>query len=897
MSAEQQRLLDDRDGKVNWRQWGPYVSDRQWGTVREDYSPDGSAWDYFPHDMAPSRAYRWGEDGLAGVCDEAQRLCLALALWNGKDPLLKERLFGLTNSQGNHGEDVKEIYYYQDALPTASYLRMLYKYPHREFPYSLLVSENRRRDRGQPEFELLDTGIFDGDRYFDVVIEYAKAGPADILWEITATNRGPEPTTLHLIPQVWFRNTWSWDKETLRPTLRAASPSSISISHPKLGDFTLHADGQPELLFCDNDTNAPRLFGQYDQKGYFKDAIHDYLVRGIRAAVNPAQTGTKAGVHFQWVVPAHAAWSIRLRLTPTPGTAPFTDFAAILEQRKKEADEFYGDLQKDIPDPEQKRIQRQALAGMIWSLQYYHIDIPRWLDGDPAQPAPPSERKHARNASWRHLNNADVISMPDKWEYPWYAAWDLAFQTIPLALIDPEFAKRQIILLTREWFMHPNGQLPAYEWNFGDVNPPVHAWAAWRVFQIDRRHHGGGGHGGAGDLPFLERVFHKLLLNFTWWVNRKDAAGRNVFQGGFLGLDNIGVFDRSAPLPMGGTLDQADGTSWMAMFCLNMMRISLELALHNPVYQDVATKFFEHFLGIAAALNNLCGTGGLWDSNDEFYYDHLELPDGKIVPLGVRSMVGLVPFFAVETLEPELLARLPDFARRLKWYLNYRPELARLVSRWHEPGRGDRRLLSLLRGHRMKCLLRRMLDPGEFLSDYGVRSLSRSHLEHPYTLWVGGRPLTVRYQPGESDSGMFGGNSNWRGPIWFPMNYLLIESLQRFHHYYGDDFKVECPAGSKKMLTLEQVAEELGRRLIGLFTRDREGKRAIYAGCKKMQTDPGFRDHLLFHEYFDGDTGRGLGASHQTGWTGLVAKLIQPRKPHEVCEERMSGPSPVCVRT
>ncbi len=882
MSAERDRLEEDRKGQQPWRRWGAYVSERQWGTVREDYSADGDAWRYFPHDEAAGRAYRWGEDGLAGLCDDRQYLCLALALWNGRDPLLKERLFGLSNPQGNHGEDVKELYYYLDATPTHSYLKMLYRYPQAAFPYARLVDENARRNRLQPEFELADTGVFGGGRYFDVFIEYAKAGPDDVLMCVQAYNRGPEAASLHLLPQLWFRNTWSWTAGAPRPDLSTPGPGHVVARHPKLGTYHLYAEGGPALLFCDNDTNARRLFNVAGARGYFKDAFHDYLVRGDRSAVNPARKGTKCAAHYTQTVPTGGSVRLRLRLTSAPTADPFGPFNGTLQERREEADEFYGELQQGLTDPEARAVQRQALAGMIWNEQYYHYDVREWLSGDPAQPPPPPERRHGRNSDWEHLNSADVISMPDKWEYPWFAAWDLDFHCLPLSLIDPEFAKAQLVLLTREWYMHPNGDLPAYEWNFGDVNPPVHAWAAWRVFQIDRKCRGD-----CGDLAFLERVFHKYLLCFTWWVNRKDVEGRNVFQGGFLGLDNIGVFDRSKPLPGGGHIDQADGTSWMAMFCLSLMRIALELALHNPVYQDLATKFFEHFLHIAEAMTRVGGDGqegvSLWDEQDEFYYDVLHHPDGRAIPLKVRSIVGLVPLFAVETLEPEQLDKLPEFKKRLEWYLNHRPDLAALVSRWYEPGRGERRLLSLLRGHRMKCLLRRMLDENEFLSPHGVRSLSRVYRDRPYVFSCAGQNLTVRYVPGDSDSDMFGGNSNWRGPVWFPMNFLIIESLQKFHHYYGDDFKVECPTGSGKYVTILNVAEELTRRLTRLFLRDERGRRPADGDGGPFRADPKSPELVLFYEYFDGDTGRGLGASHQTGWTGLVAKLLQPRRPDKPC--------------
>lgn len=888
MNAEQQRLDDDRRvekfWEKPWRKWGPYLSERQWGTVREDYSPSGDAWSDFSHDMARSRAYRWGEDGLAGVSDDEQRLCLALALWNGRDPILKERLFGLTNGEGNHGEDVKEFYYYLDATPTHSYLRTLYKYPQAEFPYNRLIDENRRRGKLDPEFELLDTGAFDGDRYFDVFVEYAKAGPDDVLMLITAHNRGPEPATLHVLPQLWFRNTWSWKPGLARPGLTAAGANAVAVRHPDvahfpydmshtyLDGFRFAVEGAPELLFTDNETNTKRLYNTDGQAGFFKDAVHEAVVHGRRAAVNPHLTGTKVASHYRFEVPAGGAARVRVRLARPMPPDPFADFDAVLDRRRREADEFYAELQRDLADADARLVQRQALANLVWSRQFYYLDVPQWLNGDPGQVAPPPQRKAGRNREWLHLNNADLLTMPDKWEYPYYCVWDSAFQCVPLALIDPEWAKHELLLLLREWYMHPNGQIPAYEWNFNDVNPPVHGWAAWRVFQIDRARRGG-----PGDVEFLERVFHKLMLNFTWWVNRKDADGRNLFQGGFLGMDNVGVFDRSAPLPSGGHLDQADGTAWMAMYCLNLMRIALELARHNRVYEDVATKFFEHFLHIAEAMTNLGEAGiGLWDDADRFYYDELHLPDGQMIKLRVRSMVGLVPLYAVEVLEPEILEELPDFGRRLRWFLTYRPDLAALVSHWEEPGRGHRRLLSLLRGSRMKSLLRRLLDETEFLSDYGPRTLSRVYRDRPFVFDCCGTPLGVTYRPAESDSGMFGGNSNWRGPIWFPVGFLLIESLQRFHHYYGDDFRVECPTGSGRFLSLDEVAQELSRRLARIFLRDGEGRRAVFGAAEKLQSDPHFRDYLTFNEYFDGDTGRGVGTAHQ-GWTCLVAKLLQPR--------------------
>jgi hypothetical protein len=882
-SAEKQRLAEGQAGRQNWRRWGPYLSERQWGTVREDYSPGGNAWEYFPHDHARSRAYRWGEDGIAGFSDDWQHLCLSLALWNGRDPILKERLFGLTNAEGNHGEDVKELYYYLDATPTHSYLKFLYKYPQGEFPYAQLVEENRRRGADQPEFELLDTGLFDADRYFDVFVEYAKASPDDILMLITVHNRAPgggPPAKLTLLPQLCFRNTWSWAPNGHKPNF-AADNGGVKSEHRELGNFRLAFDGNPTLLFCDNETNARRLYGQADAKGFFKDAFHDYVIAGNKSAVNPAQAGTKAGALYELNVPAGQSASVRLRLAKSdaPSLAkPSDDFDAVFAQRRSEADGFYAGLQRAIGDADARLVQRQAFAGMIWSKQFFHYDVPVWLQGDPAQPPPPRERKHGRNSGWKHLNNADVISMPDKWEYPWFAAWDWAFHCVALAEIDAEFAKSQLVLLMREWYMHPNGQLPAYEWAFGDVNPPVHAWSAFRVFQIDRRQRRESNPADAGDLGFLARVFQKLLLNFTWWVNRKDAQGRNIFQGGFLGLDNIGCFDRSQPLPGGGFLSQADGTSWMAMYCLNLLRIALELALHDHVYEDIATKFFEHFLAIAAAINGEDEEAlGLWDEPDQFYYDHLNLPDGENVPMKIQSAVGLIPLLAVEVLEPEMITQLPDFAGRMEWYLQHRPQLAGLISDWKICGAGDRKLLSLLRGHRMKALLRRMLDETQFLSGQGVRSLSKVHEQHPFRMVAQGQTYEVGYWPAESRGGLFGGNSNWRGPVWMPLNFLLIESLQKFHHYYGEDFKVECPTGSGKFITLDEIAAELTCRLAKLFLNGEDGQRPVLKLHPKLATDPHFKDYLLFHEYFHGDNGRGLGASHQTGWTGLIAKLLRPR--------------------
>jgi hypothetical protein len=871
-TVEGKRLSENSAFNSVWRRFGPYLSERQWGTVREDYSEYGNAWAYFPHDHARSRAYRWGEDGIAGYSDHRQRICFSLAMWNERDPILKERLFGLTNDEGNHGEDVKEQYYYLDATPTHSYLKMLYKYPQAEFPYAWLVEENRNRGRQRPEFELIDTGVFNEGRYFDVFVEYAKVGPNDVLIRIRAINRGPEYKRLHLLPQVFFRNTWSWTKDAKRPYLFAEDARTVHLQHPELGGFRLYCEGDPQLLFCENETNFKRVFGIEGGPQCPKDAFHDYVVHGKHDAVSPESSGTKAAAHYQFELAPGETHELHLRLSLDEHAQPFADFDALFATREREADEFYGELQAEITDEDQRRIQRQAFAGMIWSKQTFHYDVRQWLLGDETQPKPPEQRKHARNADWDHLTNEDVISMPDKWEYPWYASWDLAFHCIPFAVIDAEFAKSQLVLLTREWYMHPNGQLPAYEWAFGDVNPPVHAWSAWRVFQIDRKQRGDD-----GDHRFLERIFHKLMINFTWWVNRKDADGRNIFQGGFLGLDNVGVFDRSKPLPTGGYIDQSDGTAWMAMYCLNLMRIALELAIVNEAYEDIASKFFEHFLHIAEAMTAIGTEVCLWDEKDEFYYDVLHVPGQHPAPMRIRSLVGLMPLFAVEVLQSELMAALKGFSGRLKWFLEYRPDLAMLVSRWTETQNGERHLLSLLRGHRMKRLLLRMLDEQEFLSDYGVRSLSRYHREHPFEIQVKGETFRVAYSPCESESGIFGGNSNWRGPVWFPANFLIIESLQRFHHYYGDDFKVECPTRSGNYLTLDQIADHLAARLTRLFARDEHGNRPIYGNNALLQNDPHFRDYVTFYEYFHGDTGRGLGAEHQTGWTGLIAKLLQPR--------------------
>ena len=867
LTAEEKRLEESRSRKAHWKRWGPYVSERAWGTVREDYSAYGSAWDYLPHDHARSRAFRWNEDGIAGICDRHQKICFALALWNGRDPILKERLFGLTGSEGNHGEDVKEYYYYLDSTPTHSYMKYLYKYPQRAFPYSELVEVNRKRGKLAPEFELIDTGVFDDDRYFDVVIEYAKADVEDILIKITAKNHGPETAQIHLLPTVWFRNTWSWDQSVTRPKLQL-SGRSIELNEPELGRRWLHFTGEPELLFTENETNTQRLFNAPNASPYVKDGINEYIISGNAGAVNPNAEGTKAAAHYTLTIDAGESASINLRFTTSQ--QPTNDFEKIFEQRISEADEFYATVIPAELSDDARLVMRQSLGGLLWSKQFYHYVVDQWLEGDPATPQPPSERKNGRNREWKHLYNADVISMPDKWEYPWYAAWDLAFHCIPLALVDSEFAKEQLVLMLREWYMHPNGQLPAYEWAFGDVNPPVHAWAAWRVYKIDKKRRG------VGDTLFLKRVFQKLLLNFTWWVNRKDADGMNIFQGGFLGLDNIGVFDRSKPLPTGGHIAQSDGTSWMAMYALNLLAIALELAKEDPAYEDVASKFWEHFLHIARAMNNRGDEEiKLWDGQDGFFYDVLHLPDGKPLPMKVRSMVGLIPLFAVETLEPELLERLPGFKRRMDWFIEQRPDLTANAACMRTKGNGERRLLSIVDRDQLRRVLQFMLDENEFLSPYGIRAISRYHKANPYTLQVNGTQHRVDYEPAESSNGLFGGNSNWRGPIWFPLNYLLIESLQKFHHYLGPDFKVECPTGSGQMMNLWEVAAELSRRLSRIFLLDDEGRRPVFGATEKFQTDPRWRELVPFHEYFHGDTGMGIGASHQTGWTGLVAKLLQ----------------------
>ena len=868
-TAEHRRLEEAREG-IKWRRWGAYLSERQWGTVREDYSPDGEAWRSFTFDQAHRRAYRWGDDGLLGLSDNRGLVCFSVALWNGKDPILKERLFGVAGHEGNHGEDVKELYWYLDATPTCSYARALYKYPHAAFPYDELRRRARESGRQGPTPTVLDTGVFDEDRYFDVFIEYAKASPDDVLVKITVVNRGPAHT-LELLPQLWFRNVWSWEKGVPRPTLEAQTEDGrevVRLEQDHLGDRVIECDHPGELVFTDNDSNDAALWGTTNARPWVKDAFHRLVVGGEVHAVNPERRGTKCAWRIPLALGQRESAVIRLRMREPSRSDPFADFDETFETRRAECDAFWDAVMPGQLGDDERRVYRQAMAGLIWSKQFYHYDVHRWLKGDPAQPAPPKERQRLRNVEWSHLYNSEVLSMPDKWEYPWYAAWDLAFHTLPLAVCDPQLAKDQIALLTREWYMHPSGQLPAYEWALGDVNPPVHAWAALRVFQIERRMTG------RSDRAFLERVFHKLMLNFTWWVNRKDAAGRNVFEGGFLGLDNIGVFDRSKALPGGAALEQADATSWMGMYCLNLLEIALELSRENKSYQDVANKFFEHFLLIADAINKTTGEG-LWDEQDGFFYDCLNLPGRGPVPMKVRSMVGLIPLFAVSTLEPWVYEKFPDFVKRVRWFVDNRPELTDGIASIHDKGAGERRLLSILSHERLVRVLARLLDEGEFLSPFGVRGLSRVHAEHPYRIAIDGAVHEVRYEPGESQTWLFGGNSNWRGPVWFPVNYLIIESLQRFHHFYGDALRVECPTGSGQWMNLWEVACELSRRMVRLFLKDEHGRRPVFGDVERMQRDPHFRDHVLFYEYFHGDTGQGLGASHQTGWTALVAKLLQ----------------------
>lgn len=875
LSAEEKRLKQDRERKAYWRRWGPYLSERQWGTVREDYSAGGTAWEYFPHDHARSRAYRWGEDGIAGISDNHQRLCFAVAMWNGNDPILKERLFGLTGNEGNHGEDVKEYYYYLDNTPSHAYMKCLYKYPQNAYPYSDLVKENGRRSRLEPEYELIDTGVFEDGRYFDIFVEYAKKTPDDILIKIEVINRGAAEAVLHLLPTLWFRNTWSWNGGQ-KPSIRYAESEEevkiVEADHHTLGKRWLYCDSSASLLFTENETNFERLYGTANSSPYVKDGINRYIVEGDDNAVNSKGNGTKMSSHYILTIPGGKSRTVKLRLCDDNNMpSPFgKDFESVFSRRIKEADEFHKKICSYSMPEDLKKIKRQAFAGLLWNKQYYYYVVEEWLDGDSLYPPPPESRKSGRNHEWTHLYNDDILSMPDKWEYPWFAAWDLAYHMIPLAMIDPDFAKRQLTRLTREWYMHPNGQIPAYEWAFGDVNPPVHAWATWRVYNIEKKMYG------RKDIHFLERVFQKLLLNFTWWVNRKDKEGKNVFEGGFLGLDNIGVFDRNVKLPDGIYLEQADGTSWMGMYCLNMLAIAIELAKQNPSYEDIASKFYEHFLYIAKAINLPDrGHDGLWDEKDNFYYDVLHLPSGTHLPMKLKSMVGLIPLYAIETLEPDVLEKLKDFRRRMEWFIENRPDLKENVACMETKGMGERRILSIVDQHKLRLILQRMLDENEFLSPYGIRALSKHYKDNPYVFEANGNEYVVHYEPAESSSGLFGGNSNWRGPVWFPVNFLILESLQKFHHYLGDDFKVECPTGSGNYMNLWEVAAEISHRMVRIFKKDASGRRPVFGGAEIFQTDPHWNSYIPFYEYFHGDNGAGIGASHQTGWTGLVAKLIR----------------------
>lgn len=890
--TEEERISESTGKPDGWRLWGPYLSERAWGTVREDYSADGSAWDYLPHEHARSKTYRWNEDGLGGISDIRQFLCFSVALWNENDPVLKERMFGLTGPQGNHGEDVKEYYFYLDATPTHSYLKYLYKYPQAAFPYQDLIDENKRRGKTDPEYELLDTGVFSEGRYFDVFVEYAKATPSDVCIRLTVHNRGPEAAPLHVLPTLWFRNTWAWGNDDRKPIIRAHSgdgPAAMQATHHQVGDWFLIADGAPANYFTNNETNTERLYQTENAVPFVKDGINERVVGGKPDAVNPDNTGTKAAFHYALMIPPGGSHTIKLRLsTPHDNTTQALGGGhdAVFAARIKEADEFYARFAPVGLSDDARNVQRQAYAGLIWSKQFYHFDVQKWLDGDPAFPSPPPARKKGRNANWAHVSCADIISMPDAWEYPWFAAWDLAFHMIPFAQIDPDFAKHQLLLLCREWFMHPNGQLPAYEWAFGDVNPPVHAWAALRVYQIEKKNKSISD-GLPGDVSFLERIFHKLLLNFTWWVNRKDAQGNNIFEGGFLGLDNIGVFDRSAPLPTSGFIEQADGTAWMAFYCLTMLAIALELSCADPTYQDVATKFAEHFVYIAHALSTMGEQNtDLWDEADGFFYDALLLPDDTQMRLKVRSIVGLIPLLAVEAFDTDALARVPDFHQRIRWFLTHRPKLSEGVAHLTQQmgmnmggtdamgADGERVLFSVLSPERLKRVLQKMLDETEFLSPHGVRALSRRHKDHPYVLHLEGKEYRVDYAPAESQTALFGGNSNWRGPVWFPINFLLVEALQKYGFVYGPTFTMEFPTGSGQQMTLEEIATALSRRLIGTFLQNKNGLRPVYGGTEVFQTDPFWQDLITFSEYFHGDNGAGLGASHQTGWTALVAKLI-----------------------
>ena len=869
--TEQKRLNDARERGVPWKKWGPYLSERQWGTVREDYSKDGNAWDYFSHDQARSRAYRWGEDGIAGYSDDKQLLCFALALWNGRDPILKERMFGLTNSESNHGEDVKEYYFYLDSSPTHSYMKYLYKYPQSEFPYRDLLETNSHRSREEFEYELLDTGIFNDDRYFDVFVEYAKADPEETLVRISIHNRGPEAAQIHLLPTLWFRNTWSWGKSEQKPVIGQIDEGKIYASHPKLGNYTLHCEGSPELLFTENETNAYRLWGHPNPSPYVKDSFHQYVISGTRDAVNPAKKGTKAAAHYVLDVPAGGSKVVRLRLAPKPGSDGFAKFDQIFGNRIADANEFYDRITPSNLSEDERRVHRQALAGMLWSKQYYYFDLDKWLMEHDSHPMVGSGTGGARNADWFHMLNSDVISMPDKWEYPWYAAWDLAFHTISLSLVDFDFAKEQLLLMLRNLYAHPNGQIPAYEWNFGDVNPPVHAWATLFLYRIEREL-------GRSDLRFLERSFHGLMLNFNWWVNRKDPEGRNVFAGGFLGLDNIGVFDRSSPLPTGGHLDQADGTAWMAFYCLCMLEIALILTETDPMYEDMAYRFLEHFCWITYAMDRIGGGHDeMWDEEDGFFYDLLHFPNGDAMRLKIRSMVGLLPLFASTVFEAGTLKAHPRIFELVELFRERHPEVVKKIATATDPtvgGYEGRRLAAICNKAKLTRILAYMLDENEFFSPYGIRSVSKYHREHPFVFNLQGQEYKVEYLPAESNTGMFGGNSNWRGPIWMPVNGLLIRGLLQMYPFYGPDFKVECPTGSGKYMTLFEVAKEIGRRLSSIFLRDANGKRPLYGGTKKFQDDPHWKDYILFFEYFHGDNGAGLGASHQTGWTGLIARNL-----------------------
>ena len=865
---EQKRLNAAREAGIPWKKWGPYLSERQWGTVREDYSQDGNAWNYFTHEQARSRTYRWGEDGLAGISDDNQQLCFALALWNGRDPILKERLFGLTNSEGNHGEDVKECYFYLDSTPTHSYMKYLYKYPQQEFPYRDLLETNRRRSRQEMEYELLDTGAFDGDRYFDVFVEYAKADPEDILVRITVHNRGPETAELHLLPTLWFRNTWSWDGNATKPTLRQVGERAVLASHERLGGRTLSCEGNPELLFTENESNATRLWGQANSSPYVKDAFHSYVISGVQEAVNRAKTGTKAAAHYRLEVPAGGSKAVRLRLSEKPPARPFDQFDAILAARLADADEFYNRIAPHSLNEDERRVYRQALAGMLWGKQFYYFDLDRWLEEHKAHPMVGASNRTTRNMEWFHMLNSDVISMPDKWEYPWYAAWDLAFHTAALSMVDFDFAKEQLLLMLRTLYSHPSGQIPAYEWNFSDVNPPVHAWATLFLYNMERDL-------GRPDIRFLERSFQSLMLNFNWWVNRKDPEGRNVFAGGFLGLDNIGVFDRSAALPQGGHLDQADGTAWMAIYCQNMFDIALALSEYDSVYQDIAYRFLEHFVWITYAMDRIGDQHNqMWDPEDGFFYDVLRLPNGEAMRLKVRSMVGLLPLCAATVFEPGVMARHPRMVELVELFRKRHPDVVEHIAPADGKfvGYANRRLLSVCNKEKLERILVYLLDENEFFGPYGIRSVSRYHLEHPFVFHLGGQEYKVQYLPAESDTGMFGGNSNWRGPVWMPVNFLLVRSLLNLYQFYGNDFKAECPKGSGKYLTLFEIAKEINRRMASIFIRDADGKRPVYGGTSKLQEDPHWKDYILFYEYFHGDNGAGLGANHQTGWTGLIAR-------------------------